>query len=56
MCHDEKVIHLDLKPPNFVFVEGFLKIIDFGIAKSFDTDTTSIMRESQVSFLHHIHT
>lgn len=38
----------DLKPANFVFVKGHLKLIDFGIAKSFNNDTTNIYRESQI--------
>ena len=38
----------DLKPANFVFVKGHLKLIDFGIAKSFSNDTTNIYRESQI--------
>ena len=38
----------DLKPANFVFVKGHLKLIDFGIAKAISNDTTNIYRESQI--------
>lgn len=46
--HDENIIHSDLKPANFLLVEGFLKLIDFGIAKSIPNDTTNIQRDYQV--------
>ena len=32
IVHDEKIVHSDLKPANFVLVKGQLKLIDFGIA------------------------
>lgn len=46
--HEERIVHSDLKPANFLMVEGQLKLIDFGIAKAIKSDTTSIARESQV--------
>ena len=33
IIHEERIVHSDLKPANFLFVEGVLKLIDFGIAK-----------------------
>ncbi len=47
--HDQKVVHSDLKPANFVIVKGRLKIIDFGIAKAIANDTVNISRDAQVS-------
>jgi serine/threonine protein kinase len=46
--HEQRIVHSDLKPANFLLVEGQLKLIDFGIAKAICGDTTSIARESQV--------
>lgn len=48
--HNQRIVHSDLKPANFVFVQGTLKLIDFGIAKAIQNDTTNIVRESQVYF------
>lgn len=45
--HDAEIIHADLKPANFVFVRGILKIIDFGIADSIPDNTVNIYREKQ---------
>eukprot|EP00937_MAST-01D_sp_MAST-1D-sp2_P005800 g5800.t1 len=52
--HEERVVHADLKPANFLFVNGALKLIDFGIAKSISDDTTNIYRESQVGTLNYM--
>ncbi|KAG0203966.1 Dual-specificity kinase, spindle pole body (SPB) duplication and spindle checkpoint function [Mortierella sp. GBA30] len=46
--HDEKIVHTDLKPANFLLVEGSLKLIDFGIANTIANDTTNIHREGQL--------
>lgn len=48
VIHDEKIVHSDLKPANFLLVEGSLKLIDFGIAKAIANDTTNIHREGQL--------
>ncbi|KAG6968336.1 hypothetical protein JG687_00003807 [Phytophthora cactorum] len=46
--HQKRIIHGDLKPANFLFVNGALKLIDFGIAKTISNDTTNIERDSQI--------
>jgi serine/threonine-protein kinase TTK/MPS1 len=47
--HENKIVHGDLKPANFLHVKGTLKLIDFGIAKAIQTDdTTKIFRDSQI--------
>jgi serine/threonine-protein kinase TTK/MPS1 len=49
--HEEKIVHSDLKPANFLLVAGQLKLIDFGIAKRMGDDTTNIHRDQQVQHL-----
>ncbi|KAJ9146343.1 hypothetical protein P3X46_028622 [Hevea brasiliensis] len=49
--HEERIVHSDLKPANFLLVKGALKLIDFGIAKAIMSDTTNIQRDSQVGTL-----
>ena len=46
--HEQRIVHSDLKPANFIFVQGTLKLIDFGIAKAIGNDTTNIIRDNQV--------
>jgi serine/threonine-protein kinase TTK/MPS1 len=57
--HAERIIHSDLKPANFLIVEGSLKLIDFGIAKAVAPslgahDTTHIVREHQVGTINYM--
>lgn len=46
--HMAEIVHSDLKPANFLFVRGILKIIDFGIANAVPEHTANIYRESQI--------
>ncbi|CEP64520.1 serine/threonine/tyrosine protein kinase MPS1 LALA0_S12e00738g [Lachancea lanzarotensis] len=47
VVHEAGIVHSDLKPANFVFVKGILKIIDFGIANAVPEHTVNIYRETQ---------
>lgn len=46
--HRAGIVHSDLKPANFLFVRGMLKIIDFGIANAVPDHTANVYRESQI--------
>jgi serine/threonine-protein kinase TTK/MPS1 len=54
--HDAKMIHGDLKPANFLFVAGRLKLIDFGISSSISPEatTTSIERSQRVGTINYM--
>ncbi|KAJ2082656.1 Dual-specificity kinase, spindle pole body (SPB) duplication and spindle checkpoint function [Coemansia sp. RSA 988] len=52
--HEERVVHADLKPANYLLVKGSLKLIDFGIAKSIGNDTTNIHRENQIGTVNYM--
>lgn len=45
VVHENKIVHGDLKPANFVLVKGQLKLIDFGIAKAICGNTINIRRD-----------
>ena len=52
--HEQRVIHGDLKPANFLCVQGCLKLIDFGIAKQHNDETVNIARENAVGTLNYM--
>ncbi|KAF3776546.1 Serine/threonine-protein kinase [Nymphaea thermarum] len=52
--HEDRIVHSDLKPANFLLVKGSLKLIDFGIAKAIQSDTTNIQRDLQVGTLNYM--
>ncbi len=52
--HEHRIVHGDLKPANFVFVKGQLKLIDFGIAKAISDHTTNIYRDSQIGTINYM--
>lgn len=54
VIHQHNIVHSDLKPANFLFVKGALKLIDFGIAQTMSAEATSVLRESQVGTINYI--
>ena len=46
--HQYDIVHSDLKPANFLLVQGRLKLIDFGIANAIQDDTVNVHREQHI--------
>ncbi|EPR80007.1 serine/threonine-protein kinase mps1-like protein [Spraguea lophii 42_110] len=52
--HSARIIHKDLKPGNFVFVNGRIKLIDFGISNRIPSDTTNVRDQSQAGTINYL--
>lgn len=46
--HQHDIVHSDLKPANFLLLQGRLKLIDFGISNAIADDTVNVHREQHV--------
>ena len=54
VVHKAGIIHSDLKPANFLIVDGMIKLIDFGIASKIQDDKTHVTKENQMGTLKYI--
>ncbi|KER24677.1 hypothetical protein T265_07722 [Opisthorchis viverrini] len=51
VLHDKRIVHLDLKPQNFVLVRGKLKLIDLGVSQRLPDDCTRVNPALQLGTL-----
>ena len=46
--HALNIVHSDLKPANFLLLQGKIKLIDFGISNAIADDTVNVHREQHI--------
>ncbi|KAL8680011.1 MAG: hypothetical protein Q9186_003777 [Xanthomendoza sp. 1 TL-2023] len=46
--HEYDIVHSDLKPANFLLLQGRLKLIDFGISNAISDNTVNVHREQHI--------
>lgn len=46
--HQYDIVHSDLKPANFLLLQGKLKLIDFGISNAIQDNTINVHREQHI--------
>ncbi|KAL8920344.1 MAG: hypothetical protein Q9208_006315 [Pyrenodesmia sp. 3 TL-2023] len=46
--HHHDIVHSDLKPANFLLLQGRLKLIDFGISNAINDNTVNVHREQHI--------
>ncbi len=46
--HEHDIVHSDLKPANFLLLQGRLKLIDFGISNAIQDNTVNVHREQHI--------